>query len=63
MAQKVALLYQPPKYPVGHLAMNCGAAASEKNVASVPSCKKTQPHSFFFECCFPYVCPEPVLVE
>ena len=48
MAQKVALLYQPPKYPVGHLAMNCGAAASEKNVASVPSCKKRKRRGTLF---------------
>jgi|EP01046_Picozoa_sp_COSAG06_P001785 hypothetical protein len=54
MAQKVALLYQPPKYPVGHLAMNCGAAASEKNVASVPSCKKTR---YSFLSAFPMFVP------
>ena len=34
-------------------------------IISKPTCKKTQPHlslSLFLEC-FPYVCPEPVLVK
>ena len=30
--------------------------------ASAGCSEKTQPSSFVFECCLPYVCPEPVLV-
>eukprot|EP01046_Picozoa_sp_COSAG06_P020842 COSAG06_NODE_1543_length_9141_cov_4.266202_6_plen_147_part_00 len=33
-----------------------------ENDASAGCSEKTQPPSFVFECCLPYVCPEPVLV-